>query len=227
MRRIVSGIDLEGKRVLDIGCGTGGPALVLARDFGTRLVCLDVEEGVLARARRLFTAEGVDGQVELVLAQPGPLPFGDSEFDIVFSKDSLIHIPDKVTLYQEILRVLRPGGTFVASDWLAGPGADSDPDFRKFIELAHLSFAMATAEETAWAMREAGFEDVLTADRCEWYASLATEEVAAIEGPLRDQIIEVSDPETYERWLGVRRQLAAAARSGGLRPTHLRGRRPG
>jgi hypothetical protein len=75
-------------------------------------------------------------------------------------------------------------------------------------------------------MREVGFEDAETKDRNAWYAELSAQEATAIEGPLREQIIEVSDRETYEGWLVVRRQLAEATRSGGLRPTHLRGVRP-
>jgi len=85
---------------------------------------------------------------------------------------------------------------------------------------------MATAKQTADVMRRAGFDHVETRDRNAWYADLSPREVARIEGPLRDKIIEVSNTETYEKWLTIRRALAAAAQSGGLRPTHLRGYNP-
>jgi hypothetical protein len=75
-------------------------------------------------------------------------------------------------------------------------------------------------------MRAAGFEAVATVDRNAWYADVSAREVAAIEGPLRDQIVAVSSPEIHGRWLAARRQLAEATRRGSLRPTHLRGRRP-
>jgi|GEM_PF-5550472 len=97
---------------------------------------------------------------------------------------------------------------------------------QRYLVQSHLSFAMATAAETAEAMRAAGFEGVETRDRNAWYAGVAAGEVAAIDGPLRDQIIAVSSPETYASWREVRRLLAEATQSGGLRPTHLRGRRP-
>ena len=51
-------------------------------------------------------------------APPGPLPFADASFDIVFSKDALLHVPDKDALFAEIFRVLKPGGVFAASDWM-------------------------------------------------------------------------------------------------------------
>jgi phosphoethanolamine N-methyltransferase len=223
---IVQGLDLEGARVLDIGCGTGGPAVVLARDKGARMTCIDVEPQLIARGHRLAAEAGVADRIAFRLVEPGPLPFEAAAFDAVFSKDALIHIPDKKALYQETLRVLRPGGVFAASDWLSGAGAAEDPAFRRYVELGHLTFTMATAEETAAIMREAGFEAVTTVDRNAWYAEVSAREAAAIAGPLRAQILEVSDLATYERWRDGRKALAEATTHGSLRPTHLRGTRP-
>lgn len=223
---IVRGLDLAGKCVLDIGCGTGGPAIVLARDKGAQMVCLDVEPQLIARAERNAQEAAVGDAVDCRLVEPGPLPFEPASFDVVFSKDALIHIPDKKALYLEILRVLKPGGIFAASDWLAGEGAMENAAFRRYIDLGHLKFTMVTASETAEIMRESGFEEVETRDRNAWYAEVSAQEVAAIEGPLRERIIEVSSVEAYERWSAARRALAAATAGGALRPTHLRGCRP-
>lgn len=223
---IVHGLDLQNALVLDIGCGTGGPAIVLARDMGARLICIDVEPQLLDRARKLATEAGVQDRIDFKLVEPGALPFEADSFDAVFSKDALIHIPDKQSFYQEILRILKPGGVFSASDWLSGENASQDEAFQKFLDLAHLDFTMATAAETAGIMKDTGFDQVDTRDRNAWYSTLSAQEVQEIEGPLRNQIIEVCDHETYKNWLDVRRALADAAKSGGLRPTHLRGYRP-
>ncbi len=223
---IVKGLDLGDATVLDIGCGTGGPAMVLAREKGARVTGIDVEPQLVERRRRLAAAAGLAERIDFRLVEPGPLPFDAESFDAVFSKDSLLHIPDKQALYREVLRVLKPGGVFAASDWLAGEGAADDAALRRYIELIGLDFTMATAAETAAAMRNAGFADVATVDRNAWYAEVSAEEVAAIEGPLRDQVIAVSSEAIYERWLSARRALAEAVAHGALRPTHLRGRKP-
>lgn len=220
---ITRGLDLENALVLDIGCGTGGPAIVLARDMRARVICIDVEPHLLERAGKLANEAGVADQIKYRLVAPGPLPFEDDSFDVVFSKDALIHIPDKKALYSQIMRVLKPGGTFAASDWLSGENAANDNAFQLYISLTQLDFTMATAEQTAKVMREAGFENVETKDRNEWYARLSNQELAQIKGPLRDEIIKVSSDEIYQQWLAIRSALAAATVSGGLRPTHLRG----
>ena len=72
---ITSGLDLKNALVLDIGCGTGGPAIVLARDLGARVICIDVEPQLLERARKLADEAGVAEQIEYRLVTPGPLPF--------------------------------------------------------------------------------------------------------------------------------------------------------
>lgn len=223
---VTRGLDLRDAAVLDIGCGTGGPSIALARKMGARVLGIDIEPQLLDRARVLAEQAGVADRIEFRLVTPGPLPFEDNRFDLVFSKDALIHIPDKQALYAEIRRVLKPGGALAASDWLSGENADDDEAFQHYLSLVPLDYTMATAGQTADVMRQAGFELVETRDRNAWYAEIAPLEVARIEGPLRDKIIAVSNAETYERWLAIRRSLAAAAKSGGLRPTHLRGYNP-
>jgi len=223
---IVKGLDLAGVAVLDIGCGTGGPALVLARDKGAVVTGIDVEPQLIERGRRLAAEAGLAERVDFRLVDPGPLPFPAESFDVVFSKDALLHIPDKQALYRDVLRVLKPGGVFAASDWLAGEGAARDEALLSYMELIGLDITMATAAETAAAMQAAGFEGVSTVDRNAWYAKVSAQEVAAIDGPMRAQIIAVSSPEIHARWLAARRQLAEATQRGALRPTHLRGYRP-
>jgi hypothetical protein len=75
-------------------------------------------------------------------------------------------------------------------------------------------------------MRESGFAEVATRDRNAWFKEVSAREAAAIAGPLREQIIAVSDVQIYERWRDGRKALAEATAHGSLRPTHLRGKKP-
>jgi len=226
VREIVTDLDLSGNRVLDVGFGTGGPAISLAREHGASVVGIDVEAQLRERAMRNVELAGVAGQVELEIVEPGPWPFADASFDVVFSKDSMIHIEDKAALFGDAMRVLKPGGVFVASDWLAGEDALGKPELDRFQEVGHLSFTMATASEMADALAAAGFRNVGTRDRNAWYATVCAEELARIEGPLRQQLTDTVGEEIYGHWLTVRRSLADAVAAGGLRPTHLRGIKP-
>src|SRR5690606_18723943 len=93
--KVVEGIDLGGRDVLDIGCGSGGITLRLADAHGAGpVVGIDVEAPVLARAVQRATARKLGGRVAFRRVDPGPLPFEPESFDVVFSKDAIVHIPD-------------------------------------------------------------------------------------------------------------------------------------
>lgn len=222
---IIGNLDLGGRTVLDVGFGTGGPAIVLAGQLGAeRVIGIDVEAPLLARATKNVEAAGLSDRIALRLVEPGPLTFEDDCFDVVFSKDSIIHIPDKPAFFLEVRRVLRPGGVFAASDWLRGTGEAAEKALQEMIEASsHLKFEMASAKEMEAALRNAGFGKVQTVDRNAWYAGIVEEELRQLTGPLYDDLVAKVGREIVDPWLDVRRALAHATIRGGLRPTHLVG----
>ncbi len=99
----------EGQRVLDVACGTG----VLAREGrerGARVVGLDINEGMLAVARRHDGVEWVHGAAE-------ELPFDDESFDAVVCQFGLMFFTDRAEALREMRRVLTPGGRMVVAVW--------------------------------------------------------------------------------------------------------------
>jgi len=224
VHEVVRGLDLQDKKVLDIGFGTAGPSMVLARNLGARRVIgIDVEETLHRRATALVEKSGLAERVELVLVEPGPLPFQDSSFDVVFSKDSIIHIPDKAALFAEIYRVLKPGGVIAASDWLRGEGARAEDALKHMT--GHLHFEMATAAQMETLLRDAGFAKVGSVDRNRWYAKVVEKELSTLENAYEDLAQKVGK-DILDPWLEVRRNSAKAVQGGGLRPTHIRGVKP-
>ena len=129
--RVVDGLSLDGKSILDIGCGAGGITLhLVARHGAARATGFDVEKPVIETARRRALRQGLADRVSFVQAPPGPLPFWDTSFDVVFSKDALLHVPDKDALFAEIFRVLKPGGVFAASNWMISHDGEPSPEMR-------------------------------------------------------------------------------------------------
>ncbi len=226
--RILEGSDVTGLEVLDIGCGIGGCDLELIRRHGAgRVVGIDVESQFIARCEALAAREGIAERVTFQCVEPGPLPFSAESFDVVFSKDSMIHIPDKPALYGEVLRVLRPGGCFLASGWLRGfPGADSET-MRAWMATADLTFSMATPEVTRAAMESAGFAAVELRDRNAWFREQSRRDLASLEGPAHDAVVKAMGAEGAARMIQRTRLRIEIVDTGELSPCHLKGVKAG
>ncbi|QIO21988.1 class I SAM-dependent methyltransferase [Haloarcula sp. JP-L23] len=111
-------------RVLDVGCGIGGPARTLASEFGCDVVGIDIVEEY-CRAATLFTDRV--GLTDKVCFQHGNalnLPFEDETFDVVWFEHMLLNIEAKGVALEEAARVLKPTGTLALYEICAGPGGD-------------------------------------------------------------------------------------------------------
>ncbi len=103
----------EQKTILDVGCGTGSIALLLA-DLGHSVTGIDLSEGMLAVCQRKAAKRGLDLQVQTGDAEA--LPFPDQRFDLVTSRWVLWTLLHPDTAIREWTRVLRPGGRILAFD---------------------------------------------------------------------------------------------------------------
>ncbi|MFI0843986.1 class I SAM-dependent methyltransferase [Mesorhizobium sp. IMUNJ 23232] len=225
--RVLAGLSLKDKSVLDIGCGSGGIALHLVeRHDAGHVTGFDIEESVILRARERAAGRGLSDRAAFVQTPPGRLPFADASFDVVFSKDALLHVPDKDALFADIFRVLRPGGVFAASDWLISHDGEPSAEMKAYVAAEGLSFSMASPARYRLAMEWAGLAGVTIVDRNPWYREVAREELARLNGPLRARAAAAVG-ETYvaknvRTWEAMQKVLD----SGEHRPTHLRGRKP-
>ena len=134
-------------------------------------------------------------------SRPGPFPLPDGGFDLVFSKDAMVHIPDKAALYAEVLRVLKPGGVFACSDWMRRDTAPPSAEMRNWLWEISLDLDLGPLAEAEALLQQAGFEAVRVTNRNAWYRVEAAREVERLEGGLRDPVIEVLGEEGYETWL--------------------------
>jgi phosphoethanolamine N-methyltransferase len=222
------GVDLAGASVLDIGCGLGGVDVHLVKQHRAgKVTGIDVEPDLIRRCERLAQKHGIIEQTEFLCVEPGPLPFADASFDVVTSKDSIIHIADKHTLAADIYRALKPGGWFAASDWLAGYEGEPSPEMKAYIIAEGLDFGLASANTYRLALEAAGFVDIEIADRNDWYRDEARREREQLRGALFDGLASQVGIEFLEHEIDVWDKMIVAADQGQLRPTHLRSRKPG
>ena len=161
-------------RVLDVGCGIGGPARTLASEYGCDVVGIDIVEEY-CRAATLFTDRvGLTDRVRFQHGDALDLPFEDGEFDVVWFEHTLPNIEATGAAIEEAARVLRPGGTLALYEICAGPGGA--PTFPvPWASDASLSY-LATPEQLREIVLDRGFDEIawrdVTGPSLEWFRDM-------------------------------------------------------
>lgn len=109
--------------VLDVGCGVGMSACYIAKKSGSRVVCMDISEKMIARSKERAKREGVEDRVEFQLADAQDLPFEDALFDLVISESATAFAEHKHSAINEYVRVIKPGGYVALNEttWIKTP----------------------------------------------------------------------------------------------------------
>ena len=137
-------------RVLDVGSGLGGPARVLASENDCHVTGVDITKEFCEAATLLSKLTGLERVTEFRHGDATALPFEDGQFDLALTMQIQMNIEDKRRFYDEIFRVLKPGGRFVFQDIMAGPAGE-----------IHLPVPWATRRESSFLISVDALRDTL------------------------------------------------------------------
>ncbi|KAF9530229.1 delta-sterol C-methyltransferase [Crepidotus variabilis] len=126
-----------GMRVLDVGCGVGGPAREIAQFTDANIVGLNNNDFQIQRARKYTKKINLENQVTFVKGDFMKLAekFGENSFDAVYAIEATVHAPTWEGVYGEIMKVLKPGGIFGVYEWAMTD--DWDPSIPEHKAVAH------------------------------------------------------------------------------------------
>mmetsp|Transcript_114780 Transcript_114780/g.246690 ORF Transcript_114780/g.246690 Transcript_114780/m.246690 type:complete len:405 (-) Transcript_114780:107-1321(-) len=154
----------QGDKVLDVGCGVGGPMRNIARFTRANVTGITLNEYQVIRGNELNDAAGLlkPGLAKSVQANFMQIPFEDNSFDGVYAIEATCHAPKREDVYGEIYRVLKPGQMFATYEWCLTPKYDTNNELhrlvKKKIEEGDGLPDMATEKECVDALKAVGFE---------------------------------------------------------------------
>ncbi|MEN3333529.1 MAG: hypothetical protein V7641_2894 [Blastocatellia bacterium] len=177
--------------VLEVGSGSGGPALFLAETAKCRVLGLDINEFGVRNANELARSRNLHAAVQFQMVDASqPLPFEQHTFNAIISNDAMCHLPKRLEVLREWYRILRPGGQMLFTDALVITGMVSHEEIARRSSIGNYFYLPPGVNERL--IEEAGFElircDDLTASAVSvakrWYDARANHqgEMIHVEG---------------------------------------------
>ena len=165
----------EGDNILDIGCGVGGPLRNIVRFSRASVVGINNNAYQIGRARRYDAKMGLSNKTDYQKTDFCNMPFADNEYDGAYAIEATCHAEDKVKCYSEVLRVIKPGSSFVAYEWVVTPKYDHTNEthrkIRHGIEIGDALPTLETGDSVVQALKDAGFIVEEAFDMCERFES--------------------------------------------------------
>ncbi|XP_060081828.1 uncharacterized protein LOC132561114 [Ylistrum balloti] len=179
-----------GQKVLDVGCGIGGNAFYMAKEFGVKVIAMDLSSNMIdiakERAKELnITETDVDFEVADATRREYPPDY----FDVIFSRDTILHIASKLQLFRKFKTFLKPGGQVLVSDYCCSEGEHTQ-QFKDYVKT--FGYSILSQREYCSTMEEAGFIRIDTENKTDLFIKTTTLELDRLVTRREDYIKEFS-----------------------------------
>ncbi|KAF8407635.1 hypothetical protein HHK36_006768 [Tetracentron sinense] len=196
-KEFVAKLELKpGQKVLDVGCGIGGGDLYMAENFDVEVIGIDLSINMVSFA--LERAIGRKCSVEFEVADCTKKTYPDNTFNVIYSRDTILHIQDKAALFKSFFKWLKPGGKILISDYCKRAGPPSS-EFREYIK--QRGYELHDLETYGQMLKDAGFDEVIAEDRTDQFINVLERELDATEKD-RDAFIREFSEEDYNEIVG-------------------------
>jgi SAM-dependent methyltransferase len=161
-----------GSRLLDVACGSGGPALHLARVTGCQIVGVELFDDAVTNGTRIAREAGLEKQASFAKADASQtLPFEDGSFDAILCIDAINHLADRRRVLSDWARLLRAGGRLLFTDPVIITGVVDSDELAIRTSVGYYLFVPCGENERLLA--EVGMHAVAVEDTTESLAEVA------------------------------------------------------
>jgi len=179
----------KGQKVLDVGCGIGGSAFYMAKIHGVNLYGIDLSNNMINIAREKLQKQDIpnDVTVDFEICDATKKEFNKETFDVIYSRDTILHIEDKLALFKRFYEWLKPGGVLFITDYCSGPTPHSK-EFEEYVKQRR--YHLLTPEQYGKAIELAGFQIVKVFDETKRFIEILKDELKRFEASKDNFITE-------------------------------------
>lgn len=178
-----------GQTVLDVGCGIGGGDFYMARTFGVNVLGMDLSSNMVEIATDRAVTENLPS-VQFEVGDATKRDFKEGSFDVIYSRDTILHIADKLQLFKKFYSWLKPGGKVLITDYCCGEMPWS-PQFQEYVK--QRGYILFTPPQYGKFLEQAGFSRVRAEDRTSQFIQVIQMELEKAEAIKEEYIKEFSE----------------------------------
>ena len=179
-------------RVLDIGCGIGGPLFAIAQHTRASITRLNNNEAQIEKAQARAAAANLENPADFIICDFMHIDAPDAGFDRAYAIESIAHATSKVDVLAEVYRILKPGGLFASYDWCMTSEFDpTDAEhlhIKREIMIGDALPDISLPQDIDSALKEVGFEILVNEDLAAtvrtdvpWYKALGAQKFTPID----------------------------------------------
>lgn len=204
------GIDLKNKKALDVGSGLGGVAQYLVEKHTMDITGLEINPLMIQDATKRIP-QSLQSQLRYLLStSDDKLNFPDNHFDVVYSKEVFIHLKDKLALFKELKRVLKPDGTLIIADWVAPKEGLWSKPLQSMIDIDGLTLIAQTQKNYKSILEQAGFKMISVKDDSKFYAQWTHQVYIDMVGLKKEKLIKLLGEKDYQSEIEGYKSIADA-----------------
>ncbi|KAG1934554.1 phosphoethanolamine methyltransferase isoform X2 [Pimephales promelas] len=193
-KEFVDMLNLTAKqKVLDVGCGIGGGDFYMAKTFGVEVLGMDLSSNMVEIAMERAVTEKLP-LVQFEVSDATKRRFPDATFDVVYSRDTILHIRDKLDLFRKFYSWMKPGGKLLISDYCCGEKPWT-PAFQDYVN--QRGYILYTPQRYGRFLSEVGFSNVRVEDRTEQFIQVIKTELQRAED-MKEEFIQEFSKDDYD-----------------------------
>ena len=162
----------------------------MARAYQVEVLGVDLSSNMLAIANehKAKMEPEVQARVTFKKLDATTADFGAGKFDVMYSRDAIMHIADKTGLYSKVFEWLKPGGQVMVSEYVHGKNNPNHPE--EYVEyVKNRGYQLLTVDEYVKVLSDVGFEEVRGLDKTDDFLRILIEEVERFE-PTKEEFLK-------------------------------------